>query len=102
MKYKILVIITLLLLNVSCQNKNSFTTLEYKVLDVNQDEESFMRFVNSHTLSMWYMHNCRQTINDTLFYIALSQQADELFVYNKESYQTKVISLNKIPKYRID
>ena len=97
-----LVILTLLLLNISCQNKNSFTTLEYKVLDVNQDNESFMRFVNSHTLSMWYMHNCRQTINDTLFYIVLSQQADELFVYNKESYQTKVISLNKIPKYRID
>ncbi|MDD3280612.1 MAG: hypothetical protein PHC83_03480 [Bacteroidales bacterium] len=87
----------------SCQNINKlFSFLDFKVVKVNEEEQYFINFNDSHTLSMWGDHKCYNKINDSLFFVALNSGSDTLFVYNYETHQVKTIELKKTPHYSID
>ena len=50
----------------SCQNINKlFSFLDFKVVKVNEEEQYFINFNDSHTLSMWGDHKCYNKINDS-------------------------------------
>lgn len=99
-----MIIISIVCMSACYQKRieNSFLTLSYTVLKEDQAEEYFECFMNNHALSMWFMHNCHQTVDDTLYFVALSSKEDTLYVYNYRSYQTKNILLNTTPNYPIN
>ena len=104
MKISLLVTIIVLCLNSCSQNKinDSLSILDYTCLEENKENEYFQCFRNNDSLSFWYNHQSYQKINDTLFFIILSDKEDKLLIYNFKTYKTNEVLLHALLKYPID
>ncbi|HOF15341.1 MAG TPA: hypothetical protein PLF32_00430 [Bacteroidales bacterium] len=100
---RIFAVITIITIIMSCQSmgQKSFTIIDFKMLEKNQDAICFNRFRDSNNFSMWFMHSCYQTLNDSLYYITMSEKMDTLYIYNYCSYETRKLILNAIPTIAI-
>ncbi len=103
---KIPILITIIVFCLHCYGQNeindSLSILDYTCLEENKENEYYLQFRKTDSLSFWYNHQSYQKINDTLFFIILSDKEDKLLIYNFKTYKTNEVLLHALPTYPID
>ncbi len=68
---KIPILITIIVFCLHCYGQNeindSLSILDYTCLEENKENEYYLQFRKTDSLSFWYNHQSYQKINDTLF-----------------------------------